>query len=58
MHIDRLAVASALRLCLGDTCTTALAESRVVAAQTLSGTGGLYLAARMLGAPGGEVRRV
>ena len=37
-----------LRLLLGDTVAPALEEGRVVAAQSISGTGGLHLAARML----------
>mmetsp|Transcript_8119 Transcript_8119/g.19218 ORF Transcript_8119/g.19218 Transcript_8119/m.19218 type:complete len:494 (-) Transcript_8119:142-1623(-) len=37
-----------LRLLLGDAITPALEQGRVVAAQSISGTGGLHLAARML----------
>jgi hypothetical protein len=37
-----------LRLLLGDAVTPALEQGRVVAAQSISGTGGLHLAARML----------
>ena len=39
---------ASIKLLLGETVSSALAEGRVVSAQSLSGTGGLHLAARML----------
>ena len=39
---------ASLRLLLGESISAPLAEDRVVTAQSLSGTGGLHLAARML----------
>ena len=49
--------AASLKLLLGDTIASPLAEGRLVSAQSLSGTGGLHLAARMLSAllPGATV---